>query len=79
MSTEDFSALPAPEFAGGRGAITTTPIVGEPKREYRQARVELQPRPVPGIPRSEPTARPPAQPAWWAEALIPLDDVLALP
>jgi ribonuclease Z len=45
----------------------------------RQAQVEPQPRPVPGKPRTEPTARPPAQPDWWADALIPLDDVLALP
>jgi ribonuclease Z len=45
----------------------------------RQAQVEPQPRPVPGTPRKEPEARPPAQPDWWAEALIPLDDVDALP
>jgi ribonuclease Z len=45
----------------------------------RQAEVEPQPRPVPGTPRSEPQARPLAQPDWWAEALIPLDDVNALP
>jgi ribonuclease Z len=45
----------------------------------RQAQVEPQPRPVPGKPRTEPTAHPPAQPDWWADALIPLDDVLALP
>jgi ribonuclease Z len=42
----------------------------------RQARVEDQPLPVPGKPRVEPQARPPAEPEWWAEALIPLDDVL---
>lgn len=42
----------------------------------RQARVDPQPRAVPGTPRSEPEARPPAEPEWWAEALIPLDDVL---
>jgi ribonuclease Z len=45
----------------------------------RQAQVEPQPRPVPGTPKAEPEARPPAQPDWWADALIPLDDVLALP
>lgn len=45
----------------------------------RQAQVEPQPRPVPGTPRTQPEARPPAQPDWWADALIPLDDVLALP
>jgi ribonuclease Z len=43
----------------------------------RQAQVEPQPLPVPGTPRTEPTPRPPAQPDWWEEALIPLDDVLA--
>jgi ribonuclease Z len=43
----------------------------------RQAQVEPQPQPVPGEPRSEPQANPPAAPGWWAEALIPLDDVLA--
>lgn len=41
----------------------------------RQAEVEPQPRPVAGTPREEPRARPPAQPDWWADALIPLDDV----
>jgi ribonuclease Z len=45
----------------------------------RQAQVEPQPLPVPGKPRTEPTARSPAQPDWWADTLIPLDDVLALP
>jgi ribonuclease Z len=42
----------------------------------RQAQVELQPQPVPGKPRTEPVAAPPTEPDWWAEALIPLDDVL---
>jgi ribonuclease Z len=44
----------------------------------RQAQVEAQPVPVPGKPRTEPTASPPATPDWWGDALIPLDDVLAL-
>jgi len=44
----------------------------------RQAEIQLQPAPVPGKPVSEPAARPPEQPAWWADALIPLDDVLEL-
>lgn len=44
----------------------------------RQAQVESQPTPIPGKPTAEPAARPPAEPEWWAEALIPLDDVLAL-
>lgn len=45
----------------------------------RQAQVNPQPQPVPGTPRTEPKPQPPADPDWWAEALIPLDDVLALP
>jgi ribonuclease Z len=45
----------------------------------RQAQVEAQPAPVPGTPRKEPETRPPAQPEWWADALIPLDDVDSLP
>ena len=45
----------------------------------RQARIDPQPRPITGTPRSEPEARPPAEPDWWADALIPLDDVLSLP
>lgn len=39
----------------------------------RQAQVESQVVPVPGTPKFEPEARPPAQPEWWADALIPLD------
>jgi ribonuclease Z len=39
----------------------------------RQADVDPQPQPVPGKPRIEPEARPPAQPDWWADALISLD------
>lgn len=53
--------------------VTTDAVVA------RQAQVEDQPRPVPGTPKSEPEARPPAMPDWWADALIPLDDVLELP
>ena len=45
----------------------------------RQAQVEPQPRPVPGTPKTEPEVRPPADPDWWADELIPLDDVLTLP
>jgi ribonuclease Z len=33
---EDLSALPAVTFAGGTAAITTTPVVGAPKREYAE-------------------------------------------
>jgi ribonuclease Z len=45
----------------------------------RRAQVDPQPQPVPGKARIETTPRPPAQPEWWAQALIPLDDVMALP
>jgi ribonuclease Z len=45
----------------------------------RQAQVNPQPRPVPGTPKSQPVQRIPTDPDWWADALIPLDDVLALP
>jgi ribonuclease Z len=53
--------------------VTTEAVVA------RQAQVDPQPSPVPGRPKAEPEARPPAQPDWWADALIPLDDVLSLP
>jgi ribonuclease Z len=45
----------------------------------RQAQVDPQPRPVPGKPKAEPVLKPPVDPDWWADALIPLDDVAALP
>jgi len=45
----------------------------------RQAQVNPQPRPVPGEPKAAPVPHLPSDPDWWAEALIPLDDVLALP
>jgi ribonuclease Z len=44
----------------------------------RQAQVSPQTMPIPGKPRIEVTPRMPAIPDWWAEALIPIDDVLAL-
>ena len=34
MPTEDLTSLPTPAFAGGTGALTTTPVVGSPPREY---------------------------------------------
>lgn len=34
MSSTDPIPLPAPTFAGGTRAITTTPVVGTPRREY---------------------------------------------
>lgn len=45
----------------------------------RQAQVSPQPKPVPGVPKAAPQIRPSADPEWWAEALIPIDDVNALP
>ncbi len=37
MTHDDPTALPLPTFAGGTGAITLTPIVGTPRREYAEA------------------------------------------
>jgi ribonuclease Z len=34
LPSDDLSALPLPAFAGGARAITTTPVVGAPRREY---------------------------------------------
>ena len=53
--------------------VTTDAVVA------RQAQVDDQPRPIAGTPKSEPEIRVPAMPDWWADALIPLDDVLDLP
>jgi len=36
VATEDLTALPPPTFAGGTLAITTTPVVGTPHREYAE-------------------------------------------
>jgi ribonuclease Z len=36
MNYSDATSLPAPTFAGGTKAITTTPVVGEPRREYEE-------------------------------------------
>ncbi len=36
MTNNDPTSLPAPTFAGGTKAITTTPIVGAPRREYAE-------------------------------------------
>ena len=36
MTNNDLMSLPAPTFAGGTKAITTTPIVGAPRREYAE-------------------------------------------
>jgi ribonuclease Z len=44
----------------------------------RQAQVSPQTMPVAGEPRIKVTPQMPAIPDWWAEALIPIDDVLAL-
>ena len=45
----------------------------------RQAQVELQPQAVPGQPRVAFTPTALVDPAWFKEARIPIDDVLALP
>jgi ribonuclease Z len=37
MTPTDTTALPAPLFAGGTTAITLTPVVGTPRREYAEA------------------------------------------
>lgn len=36
MSELDPGSLPSPTFAGGTKAITTTPVVGTPRREYAE-------------------------------------------
>jgi len=37
MTTDhDLTSLPAPLFAGGTTAITLTPVVGTPRREYAE-------------------------------------------
>ncbi|MCU0308177.1 MAG: MBL fold metallo-hydrolase [Thermoleophilia bacterium] len=37
MTTSDPTSLPEPAFAGGTRAITTTPVVGMPRRPYAEA------------------------------------------
>jgi ribonuclease Z len=37
MTNSDPTSLPVPAFAGGTKAITTTPVVGTPRREYAEA------------------------------------------
>jgi hypothetical protein len=45
----------------------------------RQAEVPMQAAAVPGEPTLEPTIGEwPSDPDWWADAAIPIDDVLAL-
>ncbi|HTZ04380.1 MAG TPA: hypothetical protein VMB53_01355, partial [Gaiellaceae bacterium] len=44
----------------------------------RQAQASPQTMPIAGEPRIKVTPQMPAIPDWWAEALIPIDDVLAL-
>ena len=36
MTDNDLTSLPAPTFAGGTKAITLTPVVGTPRREYAE-------------------------------------------
>jgi ribonuclease Z len=46
----------------------------------RQAQIMPQAMPVMGVPSIKPThGVRPADPTWWAESLLPVDDVLALP
>jgi ribonuclease Z len=37
MMNDELAALPTPAFAGGTTAITTTPVVGEPRRVYAES------------------------------------------
>jgi ribonuclease Z len=53
--------------------VTTEAVVA------RQAQANPQPMPVPGTPRPAGAPQPIPDPEWWADALIPLEDVLALP
>jgi len=39
MTEIDTASLPLPTFAGGTKAITATPIVGTPRREYAETYV----------------------------------------
>jgi len=36
MTNNDPTSLPAPTYSGGTKAITTTPVVGTPRREYAE-------------------------------------------
>jgi hypothetical protein len=36
MANGDFSSLPLPAYAGGTKAITLTPVVGTPRRQYAE-------------------------------------------
>lgn len=45
----------------------------------RQTKIAAQPVPVAGKPRIAVTPQPPVEPSWWAEALIPIEDVVAAP
>jgi len=45
----------------------------------RQAHVSPQAQPIAGAPTIEPTVgQRPVDPVWWAEALLPIDDVVGL-
>jgi ribonuclease Z len=86
MKTNESMSLPTLAFEGGTKAMTLTRVVGTPKREYAETYVpgeepiedgELRVtvlgsgNPWPTRAAFTPTQIPP--PAWWAEALIPLD------
>ena len=53
--------------------------VTEDAAAARQTLIEPQPRPVAGEPRATVEPGRPAEPEWWADARIPIDDVVALP
>jgi len=83
MTITGLKSLAVPAFAGGTKVISPTPVVQTQDLTVfnitkeavvaRQANVMEQLPPIPGKQRAafSPVAVPP--PAWWAEALIPLD------
>jgi hypothetical protein len=73
VTNHDPTSLPVPAFMGGTKAIPLTPVVGTPRREYAEMYVLLLPTPGKQRMAFTPTAVPP--PEWWADALIPLDDL----
>ncbi|MCU0486787.1 MAG: hypothetical protein MUC85_11845 [Anaerolineales bacterium] len=110
MTNNSSISLPLPAFAGGTKAITLTPVVGTPRREYAEMfipgeeeledgelRVTVLGSGNPWNTRAQASASVQvseehlvklidrqfqtgvicqrAAPDWWAEALIPLDDV----
>lgn len=76
-------SLPPPQVFAELGAVYDGPVVQTQDltvfnvtREAvvaRQAKVSPQLPPIPGVPRVGYTPSQPKPPAWWAEALIPVD------